>query len=161
MKNTNSYYLGLGILIILLQLFYPPHIKGSLSYILFVIGVLIVNGGFILLKSIFRRKENGIIEIFNKPNLTFLVFLSQAVGVSSFSYFFYLHFVVFADSRDSIIGEYTEEYVYRGESFFITPDAYEAMKFWELSIFILIPLGLIISIISNFKRKKAIKSTEN
>jgi hypothetical protein len=150
-KNINSYYLGLGVLIVLLQLLYPPYLKGSYSYIVFLFGGLIINGGYSFLTLIWKKKENTILKNFHKQDLAFLAFLSNAIAFASFFYFFYLHSVVFANSMDHVVGEYTEEYIYRGESFYITTNEYQAMKFWEFSTLIFMPLGLIISFINKYK----------
>jgi len=154
LKNLNSYSLALGILIVLLQLLYPPFLKGSYSYIFFIMGAFIINGGYKFVTIFWKRQENYILKIFNKPDLAFLVFMTNTIALSSFFYYFYLHNVVFADSLAYPSGIHFEEYIYQEKSFFITAEAFEAMEFWEFSIIILLPLALIVSIINGFTGKK-------
>ncbi|MFN8255675.1 MAG: hypothetical protein U0W24_08310 [Bacteroidales bacterium] len=146
--------MGLGILIILLQLLYPPFLHGSYSYIIFIFLVFLIRGGYIFLTIIWKKKENEALKIFKRQDLTFLTFILNTIALSSFFYFFYLHFVVFADSMDRPSGLHVYEYLYQDKPFYLTKDAFDTMKFWEFTIILFIPLSIIVSIINGYTNKK-------
>jgi len=163
LKNINTYYLGFCFLIVLLQLIIPPKLEDTYSYLLFLIGVFIVNGGYRYMMLLWKSSSKHICGIpfkyFERSDFELLTFLLNIIAVSTFFYFFYMHVTVMAGAVESPSGLKVEEYIYREKSYFMTKDEYYALNFWEFSTFMLIPFSLLVGIIGGYINRKFLKNS--
>ncbi len=155
MKNLNSYYIGFCFIIVLIQLIIPENIENTYPYIFFVLGFLLINLIYIVIKiklqNYSTRKSN---RIFETSDISLLTFSLNIISIATLLYFFYIHTIILSNSVE-IPSEYeSKEYLYRNISYYMTEKEYGVLQFWKYAPAIIIPLSIAVNIFAGFTRRR-------